>query len=206
MKRINRNKRGFTLVEMMLALAIITIIGWTTVALMIAIRDSFMTTYNTNDSSDYAVLYSQGLENAFLRHTQDKSAGAAAASTFYINPANSYLMDGSIEVFKPLQMKTKNVNTGNVVDKWQVRVFFKFDDKQVLRYRVFVLDNYYSPNTVMAVHDNSVWAPHLGYGKKRVTTSNTHSTEAVNKYLRDNYTLTSPDKWDDWFDTVSYAP
>ena len=75
MRRIHSSKRGFTLVEMMLALAIITIIGWTTVALMIAIKDSFMTTYNTNDSSDYALLYSNGFENSYLAHTQNKSKG-----------------------------------------------------------------------------------------------------------------------------------
>ena len=104
MKRIHSSKRGFTLVEMMLALAIITIIGWTTVALMIATKDSFMTTYNNNDSADYAMLYANGFENSFLAHTQNHSAG-----TFGTRPADSVLEDKpGHAVFTPNYMQTTN--------------------------------------------------------------------------------------------------
>ena len=171
MKRIRNSKRGFTLVEMMLALAIITIIGWTTVALMIAIRDSFMTTYNVNDAADYALLYANGFENAFLAHTQKHNNGV-----FRIRETDSVLcsQNNSTPVFSPSQMKTTNRNTGAVVDKWLVRMYYKVsatDYAQVVQYKIIVLDNYYAPDLkVMNVYEGSVWAPHMGPGK--VTCSN----------------------------------
>jgi len=181
MKRIQNNKRGFTLVEMMLALAIIVIIGWTTVALMIATRDSFMTTYNTNDSSDYAVLYANGVENTYLKHTQDRSA-----TSITIDKDHSIMKDNGSAVFTPQQMKTRNVNTGNEVDKWQIRVYYSFDPtdgSQMVKYKVFVVDNYYSPDyKVMCIHEDSVWAPHMGYGK--VSLTNTLAADPVDSFLR----------------------
>ena len=195
MRRIHSSKRGFTLVEMMLALAIITIIGWTTVALMIAIKDSFMTTYNTNDSSDYALLYSNGFENSYLAHTQNKSKGKFGCTT------NSILeQDTGVPVFTPRQMKTTNVTTGAEVDKWVVRMYFYVDPtdaSQTVKYKVFVLDNYYSPTwKVMCVHEDSVWAPHLGVGK--LTFSDYPSADAADTYIKAHYTL------DGWHNFISY--
>ena len=197
MKRLH-NKRGFTLVEMMLALAIIIIIGWTTVALMIATRDSFMSTYNTNDSSDYAVLYANGIENTYLAHTQYKTD-----TTISIDKNHSILKDNGSQVFAPNQMKTTNVNNGHIVDKWEIRAYFYSDTtdagQQIVKYRVFVVDNYYSPSyRVMCVHEDAVWAPHMGYGK--VSLSNTHSGENVDTFLRGQYNLTN------WCDTLTYTP
>ena len=199
MKHIKNNKRGFTLVEMMLALAIIVIIGWTTVALMRATKDSFMTTYNVNDSSDYAVLYSDGIENAFLRHTQEKSD-----ATIKIDPAHSILRENGNQVFAPSQMQTKRISDGATVDKWEVRAFFRYaeaDGKQVVQYKVFVVDNYYSPTyKVMCTHENAIWAPHMGYGK--ISFANNYDDDDVVTYLRgiSTYGLGS-----EWHDTLIYT-
>ena len=200
MKRIHNNKRGFTLVEMMLALAIIVIIGWTTVALMMCIKDSFMTTYNTNDSSDYATLYSNGIENTYLRHTQEKSN-----TTITIDPAHSILRDNGAQVFAPSQMSTKRKSDGAVVDKWEIRSFFYFDStdesRQVIRFKIFVVDNYYSPTyKIMAVQEGAIWAPHMGFGK--VGLSNTHSGETVDSFIRGESTsgITTA-----WKDTLTYT-
>ena len=202
MKRIHNNKRGFTLVEMMLALAIIVIIGWTTVALMMATRDSFMTTYNTNDSSDYAVLYADGFENTYLRHTQEDAA-VGTTSTITIDKTHSILKDNGVAVFAPSQMTTKNVNNGHIVDKWEIRMYFHYDNtdgKQIVNYKVFVVDNYYSPTyKVMCIQEGEVWAPHMGYGK--ITLSNTLSGDNVDTFLRgqSTYHLTG------WYDTITYT-
>lgn len=200
MKRIRNNKRGFTLVEMMLALAIIVIIGWTTVALMMAIKDSFMTTYNTNDSSDYATLYSNGIENTYLRHTQEKTD-----TTITINPTHSILTDNGTAVFSPSQMTTKRQSDGVTVDKWEIRTFFYFDNtdegRQVIRFKVFVVDNYYSPSyKIMAVQEGSIWAPHMGYGK--VSLSNSHSGETVDAWIRSQSTSGLNANWKD---SISYT-
>lgn len=202
MKQLRGNKRGFTLVEMMLALAIIVIIGWTTVALMVATKDSFMTTYNTNDSSDYAVLYCNGFENAFLRNTQDKSVKSPVS--FTINPTNQYLMEGSNPVFTPKQMKTKSVNPPyDVVDKWTVRMYFYVNpekDGSLVNFRVYLIDNYYSPTPkIMCVQEDSVWAPHLDNDK--LTPSNNLSGDTADEAIRAAY----PELTDDgWTDTITF--
>ena len=198
MKRIHNNKRGFTLVEMMLALAIIVVIGWTTVALMMATRDSFMTTYNTNDSSDYATLYANGIENTYLRHTQERTD-----TTITIDKNHSILKDNGTAVFTPGQMSTHRQSDGAQVDKWEVRAYYYYDNtdagRQVIRVKIFVVDNYYSPTyKVMATQETSIWAPHMGYGK--VSLSNSLSGDAVDVYLRSQpYGLAS------WKDTITYT-
>lgn len=197
MRRVRSNKRGFTLVEMMLALAIISIIGWTTVALMIATKDSFMTTYNTNDAADYALLYANGFENSFLAHTQNHTNG-----TFGVRPADSVLEDqAGHPVFEPRQMKTTNRNTGATVDKWIVRTYFNFDQtsaSQTVSYKIFVIDNYYSPTwKVMTVYEGSCWAPHMGTGKLTKSSAIT-DPQGVDTFLRDNYDL------DGWGNYITY--
>lgn len=195
MRRIYRNKRGFTLVEMMLALAIIVIIGWTTVALMMATKDSFMTTYNTNDSADYAVLYSNGFENFFLKHTQEQESGK-----FFIRTSDSVLMQSdSAPAFVPRQMKTGEGASQR--NKWTVRMYFKVDPSdasQTVHYKIFVLDNYYNPNRVMSVYESSVWPPHLAQNK--LTTSNYPSGDTVDTRLRADYSLGS-----EWKNIISYT-
>lgn len=200
MKRIHNSKRGFTLVEMMLALAIITIIGWTTVALMIATKDSFMTTYNTNDSADYAVLYSNGFENSFLEHAQ-KGAGGK----FGTRMDNSILEQNSgVPVFTPRQMKTTNVNSGKTVDKWIVRMFYHVDAtdaSQTVKYKIFVIDNYYSPTAkVVCTMEGSVWPPHMGLNKLVFT--NYGAPDTIDNNLRADYSLDNKV----WFNYVEYKP
>jgi prepilin-type N-terminal cleavage/methylation domain-containing protein len=51
-----KNKKGFTLLELMLSIAIILIISGLLVGLIVAIKDGYMTVYNQNDSADYALL------------------------------------------------------------------------------------------------------------------------------------------------------
>ena len=199
MKRIHNSKRGFTLVEMMLALAIITIIGWTTVALMIATKDSFMTTYNTNDSADYAVLYSNGFENSFLEHSQNGHAGK-----FGVRMTDSVLEQNTgVAVFEPRQMKTTNVNTGLEVDKWKVRMFFKIDANdasRLVQYKIIVVDNYYSPTPkVVCTMDGAVWPPHVP--KEKLTLSNYGTPDKLDSDLRSTYSLDAKV----WFNYVSLS-
>ena len=202
MKRIRNSKRGFTLIELMLALAIITIIGWTTVALMIAIRDSFMTTYNVNDASDYAMLYANGFENAFLAHTQKHDDGI-----FRIRESDSVLcsQNSSVPVFSPSQMKTTNRNTGAVVDKWLVRMYFKVsqtDYAQVVQYKIIVLDNYYAPDLKeMCVYEGSVWAPHMGPDKLTLANNGNYASDGDKAHY---YNLDKGLIDNTWFDTITY--
>ena len=74
MKQKRKNKKGFTLVELLLSLAIICMIGGVIAGLCASIGSSFGTTYNLNDSADYAALFGKGFENSFLAITQGKGA------------------------------------------------------------------------------------------------------------------------------------
>ena len=195
MKRIHNSKRGFTLVEMMLALAIITIIGWTTVALMIATKDSFMTTYNTNDSADYAIMYSNGFENAFLENAQKGIAGTFGTTMGDGTGNNDSVLEkaSGVPVFKPRQLKTTNRNSGKTVDKWLIRMFYHVDGNdasQTVKYKIIVVDNYYSPTPkVMCAMDGSVWPPHLAPSK--LSFKNYDSPDQLDGDLRSQYGLDS---------------
>ena len=67
---------------MMLALAIIAIVFGLTTALMVSIKDSFVMTYNLNDSSDYAVLYGYGIENSVLAKVSKKESATWKIDTY----------------------------------------------------------------------------------------------------------------------------
>lgn len=164
MRRTNKNRRGFTLVEMMLALAIIAIVFGLTTALMISIKDSFILTYNLNDSSDYAVLYGYGIENSVLAKVAKKESATWEVRT-YTDPdsgksQNCVLMcSDDAYVFLPSQMQTKDSN-GAVVDKWIVETYYKVNGSMV-SYIVIIKDNYYNPTKpVICKYEGSFWIPH----------------------------------------------
>ena len=69
MKRIN--KRGFTLIEMLLAIAVTMIICGLFFTLVIAIRSSYYRSYNDDDCADIAQMYGAALENQVLYDIQN---------------------------------------------------------------------------------------------------------------------------------------
>lgn len=164
MRSTNKNRRGFTLVEMMLALAIITIVFGLTTALMVTLKDSFVMTYNLNDSSDYAVLYGFGIENSVLAKVAKKESATWKIDTYEDESAgikkNYVLMcDDDNYVFLPSQMQTTDSN-GNVVDKWIVETYYNVDGSMI-NYIVIIKDNYYNPTKpVTCKYEGSFWIPH----------------------------------------------
>ena len=191
MRRINKNKRGFTLIEMMLSLAIIAIIFGLTTALMVSISNSFTMTYNLNDASDYAMLYGYGIENSVLaRVNQNKSSTwkIATCTPTGGTEQKSVLMYGDGDddyVFLPHQMKTTEKNTNNVVDKWIISMYFKVDGSLV-KYVVLVQDNYCNPTKpVLCKYEGSFWIPHSSV---TLTTSGSTNSLAPGYYSELNYT------------------
>ncbi len=153
MRKTVKNKRGFTLVEMMLSLAIITIIFGLTTALMMAIRDSFMTTVNTNDSADYGQLYAMGFEESLLKYTNDGTAGTWSIT-------DNLLKIGTKAVFTPTQLQTTNPS-GARVDKWKIQMYFNVAAEGRVDYIIYVIDNYYDPGKLTYTYQSSVWLPHF---------------------------------------------
>ena len=162
MRRINKNRRGFTLVEMMLSLAIIAIIFGLTTALMISISESFTMTYNLNDASDYAMLYGYGIENSVIAQVSKKESATWTIGSYDADGVShsSVLLCNGEPVFIPNQMKTKVNGSGPSVDKWQIKMLFKTSGSMVY-YVVLVYDNYYDPNKpLMYKYEGSFWLPH----------------------------------------------
>ncbi len=143
MKRFNKHKFGFSLVEMVLVLAIVCLLGGIIGGLCIAISNSFITTYNIDDSADYALLFSRGFENSFLSKTQGASN---TVSTWYVNGSESIssyptlrLKQGTNDqaVFEP-----QYLGGSDGTYKWDILMYYKWDaaSERVL-YCVLLKDN-----------------------------------------------------------------
>lgn len=167
MRRHNKNKFGFSLLEMVLAIAIIVLIGGVIAGICASISNSFVTTYNIDDSSDYAMLYARGFENSFLATTQ---LAASNGNTWEWKMSNPKGLSGTTPlltvtdpddktepVFSPHFMTSGDPSDDN---KWGISMFFKYDDtNEVVLYRIFIKDN--SQSNYVSRYDGSFWVPRL---------------------------------------------
>jgi len=161
MKMQNKNKKGFTLVEMILSLAIICIIGGVIAGICVSISDSFSTTYNIDDSTDYAILYANGFENSFLKETQGTTGESGDTWKWYVTPTGGVPIltvvdnEGTIgPVFEPNFISTHSGDS-----KWDVRMFYKFDTTtKCVNYKIFIKDNYSRSHYVYS-YEGSFWVP-----------------------------------------------
>lgn len=167
MRRISSKKKGFTLVEMVLVLAITLLIGSVVAGVCMSISNSFITTYNIDDSSDYAMLYAKGFENSFLTLSQADGASGSSYKWTIANPAGKSgnvptltraTADGtSTAVFNPANINSASGDRS----KWSVAMFYKYDeDTACVDYRIFVKDNY-SNNEYVNRYDGSFWIPRI---------------------------------------------
>ena len=170
MRRISKNnKKGFTLLEMMLSIAIILMISGLTVILIVSIKQSFMTVYNQNDSADYAMLFGRGFEQSFL----DKVVNEHTDSTFkyQVNEVGSgayRLQCNGNTVFNPAQSRTAN----DTKDKWLIKMGYKWDEtRNMVYYRVYVWDNYYNPGKFVYVYEDGFMLPHFSEAIGTITLS-----------------------------------
>ncbi|MBO4579510.1 MAG: type II secretion system protein [Clostridiales bacterium] len=170
MRRISKNnKKGFTLLEMMLSIAIILMISGLTVILIVTIKDSFMTVYNQNDSADYAMMFGRGFEQSFL----DKVVNEHTDNTFKYQVAeisgHSYrLQCNGNSVFSPAQNRTAN----DTKDKWLIKMGYKWDEsRNMVYYRVYVWDNYYNPGKFVYVYEDGFMLPHFSDSIGEISTS-----------------------------------
>lgn len=160
MKKQNKSKKGFTLVEVMLSIAIIVMISGLFVTLIYAVKNSFYRTYNYDDATDYAALYSQALENQILRDAQASRGGSilyriqGSESEFYriVNGAGGT----SQPMFNLTQMHNKDGNC-----KWLIYLdkccYHK--DSHILEYQLVLVDNYYNPGDEILRYDGELWIP-----------------------------------------------
>ena len=187
MKMINKNKKGFTLVEMMLSLAIIMLIGGVVVSLVVSISNSFNTTYNIDDSADYAMLYAKGFENSFLANSQ--KGGASGSNCYWVVNTDSTTVptlkvktaDASdpVPVFDPQFLGTEGSDY-----KWEILMFYKWDEaNECVLYRVLLKDNFNSTGFTY-MYDGSFWVP-------RYTDRKTNNGASNRKIVTDGEGMTA---------------
>ena len=169
MRRTIKSKKGFTLLEVMLSVAIIAIIGGLYVTMLISVHESHNAVYNIDNSTDYAMLYAKAIENNVLGTVQDEGA---ASATWMVDPAQSYLITKN---GKPIFTLKQNQVTsgGSRKNKWNVTMTFEVSSKKLdastynytITYRIKVFDNYYNPGRETADYTSSFVIPHFGNGK-----------------------------------------
>ena len=160
MNKFRKHRKGFTLVEMILALAIICLLGGVIAGVCAAISNSFGTTYNIEDSTDYAMLYGKGFENSFLVNTQ--GAGTTGnAWAWYVDSSSAipYLKlkdpSGKVSnVFEPKMIGNKTTDS-----KWKIYMFYRFNETTAtVDYKIFIKDNY-AKTPYVYVYEDSFWVP-----------------------------------------------
>lgn len=168
MKRISKNnKKAFTLVEMMLAIAITLIISSVFVALMVSIQKSYYKVYTQNDATDYAALFSQALENYMLvDYGRETNAATGSSITYSIHSTDT---DCSFCVNGTSQLSCDQITGTNGYNKWYIMLDLSgtsFDAATgMLTYRIVVVDgthlDYAAPGVIQLTYEGSFWLPHF---------------------------------------------
>lgn len=175
MKKIRRKRKGFTLVEMVLVLAITVMLGGIIAGVCASISNSFLTTYNIDDATDYAMLYAKGFENSFLTNCQADMEGseghalkwritnpggqAGSVPTLTVITLDEDGNDGAgTAVFDPANLYSVSSTQKS---KWAVSMFFKYDAANCyVDYRIFVKDNLGNSKYVTR-YDGGFWIPRM---------------------------------------------
>ncbi|HOO48860.1 MAG TPA: prepilin-type N-terminal cleavage/methylation domain-containing protein [Saccharofermentans sp.] len=171
MRQTNKNKKGFTLVEVMLALAIMMITVGAFYGLIISVQQAHVDVYNYNDAADYASLNAQAIENVVLSSDYIGSNGGAAVRTLS-SDGNILCVNNSPAFAMATSQITKN---GVLMDRYRLVVYFTVVDSETVDYTVEVYNNF--DDHLDASVSGSVWLPHsnddgatLTYSAERSTT------------------------------------
>lgn len=189
MKKIN--KRGFTLVEMMLAIAITLLISGLFVSLLVSIRSSYYRTYNDDDCTDIAKMYAQALENAVLYSAQHGTADVIQIDT------NSILTNTNSAC--PITFNTvpgfNNYDGSNANSlKWDIRMVCNYDPTtSEFRYKFYFIDKYVNPGYLHYTYEGSFWIPvYSAYQSHIVGSGDTFSPSDTGAWSWDyNYGVSS---------------
>lgn len=152
MKRAS--KKGFTLIEMLLAIAITMIISGLFISLIVSIRSSYYRSYNDVDCSDIAAMYAEALENTVLYDMQNGIDDKISlnSSGILTNTAGTINFSG-IDNFN-------RADGGDAGRKWDIRMICNFNTSTgEFRYRFFFVDKYINTDYLHYVYEGSFWIP-----------------------------------------------
>ena len=197
MRKISKNnKKGFTLLEMMLSIAIILMVSGLLVTLIVCIKDSFMTVFNQNDSADYAVMFARGFEQSFIGKVVNETTENKYEYKVGLDATNSYrLICNGNSVFETSQSKTQN----DTKEKWIIKMGYNWDaTRNMVNYRVYVWDNYYNPGKLAYIYSSGFMLPHFSdeIGKIEVSGGNILSGGVPGSDGHDS----------EYFDKITFTP
>ena len=145
------NKKGFTLLEMLLAIAITLIISGLFFTMLVTIRSSYYRAYNDDDCADIAQMYAQALENQVLYDCQNGVADTIKIDDHGILTSTANDFDFS---------NINNFNNSGTNQKWDIRMVCHFDTStNVFSYSFYFIDKYINPNYLHYVYEGSFWIP-----------------------------------------------
>lgn len=150
MKKVN--KQGFTLIEMLLAIAIAMIICGLFITLIIAIRSSYYRSYNDSDCADIAQMYGAALENQVLYDIQN-----GLSDKIYID-SNGILTNQLGTITFDL---IDDFNRTSTEQKWDIRMMCLYDPATCeFRYRFWFVDKYVDTDYLHYTYEGSFWIPY----------------------------------------------
>lgn len=182
MLRVNKSKKGFTLVEMILSIAIICLLGGVIAGVCASISNSFQATYSIDDAADYALLYARGFENSFLANSQQPQG--KKLDWYVSNPSGTgdgtgtsvptLILDGGTAGLQPV-FDPKHITTNGTGYKWSVCMFYKFNpDTENVSYVIFLGDNYSKTNYIY-MYNGEFWVPRFQERAKNAKVTRTIS-------------------------------
>ena len=150
MKRVS--KKGFTLLELMLAIAIALVISGLFISLIVAIRTSFYRAYNDDDCTDIAAMYARALENQILYDVQNGVTDTITIDSDGVltSTANNFGFADRIV----------NFNNSSSEQKWDIRMLAYYNEQTgEFIYKFYFIDLYVNPGYCHYVYEGSFWIP-----------------------------------------------
>lgn len=151
------NKKGFTLLEMLLAIAITMIIVGLFTTLLVAIRSSYYRAYNDDDCADIAQMYAQALENQVLYDCQQ-----SVTDRIYMDNSvlKSDIGDFGFDHIPNFNNSDRRDEHGNPAPKWDIRMICNYNaSTSEFTYAFYFIDLYVQPGYVHYVYEGSFWLP-----------------------------------------------
>jgi len=148
------SKKGFTLIEMLLAIDITMIISGLFISLIVSIRSSYYRSYNDVDCSDIAAMYAEALENTVLYDVQHGIDDEISINGSGILTNTAHTINFSaIENFN-------RADGGADGRKWDIRMICYFNERTgEFRYKIFFIDKYINTDYLHYVYEGSFWIP-----------------------------------------------
>ncbi|MCR5804856.1 MAG: type II secretion system GspH family protein [Clostridia bacterium] len=155
MTRRNKSKKGFTLLEVMLAVAIMAMCAGIFFSLILVVVKSHTNVVAANDMEDYAILNARAFENSIINCQKVNVSGSGSKT---IKIFKNKLVKNNIPLFNLQQYDI--VPSG---DKWKVEFQCKVNANGVVEYKFTLTDRAGSMqgiNNYTYVYENTVYVPH----------------------------------------------